>query len=53
MDQRCDNPDANEYCTVLNPCTIYSTLFAPAQGRLWVRAADRPDRSFQEIALDA
>jgi hypothetical protein len=51
LDQECHNPDSNDYCTVLNPCTIYSTLFAPAQGRLWVRAADRPDRTFQEVAL--
>ncbi len=43
-------PGANEYCTVLNPCTVYSTLFAPRQRRLWVRAADCADRSFQEIA---
>lgn len=45
------SPDANEYCTVLNPCTVYSVFFAPAQRRLWVRAADRPERTFQEIAL--
>jgi hypothetical protein len=44
-------PEATEYCTVHNPCTVYSTLFAPRQRRLWVRAADRADRSFEEIAL--
>jgi hypothetical protein len=42
-------PEANEYCTVHNPCTVYSTLFAPRQRRMWVRAADQPDRTFQEI----
>jgi hypothetical protein len=44
-------PDANEYCTVHNPCTVYSTLFAPAQRTMWVRASDRADRTFQEISL--
>jgi hypothetical protein len=43
------SPDVNEYCTVHNPCTVYSTLFAPRQRRMWVRAADQPDRTFQEI----
>jgi hypothetical protein len=42
-------PEANEYCSVHNPCTVYSTLFAPRQRRMWVRAADREDRTFQEI----
>jgi hypothetical protein len=45
------NTDSTEYCTVWNPCTIYSTVFAPAEGRLWVRVSDRSDRSFEEIHL--
>jgi hypothetical protein len=44
------HPEASEYCTVHNPCTVYSALFAPQQRRMWVRAADQPDRTFQEIA---
>jgi len=51
LDRR--SPDLNEYCAVWNPCTIYSTLFAPARGRLWVRASDRSDRTFQEVILSA
>jgi hypothetical protein len=49
-DESLRNPDTNDYCMVLNPCTVYSTLFAPKQRRMWVRASDRPDRTFQEIA---
>jgi hypothetical protein len=45
-------PDASEYCTVHNPCTVYSTLFAPARRTMWVRASDRADRTFQEISLE-
>jgi hypothetical protein len=45
------SPEANEFCTLLNPCTIYSAFFQPSQGRMWVRAADRPERTFQEIEL--
>jgi hypothetical protein len=44
------SPEVNEYCTVHNPCTVYSTLFAPRQRRMWVRAADQTDRTFKEIA---
>jgi len=53
LDTSTRHPDANEYCTVWNPCTIYSTFFEPRQGRLWVRPSDRPDRSFQEVRLSA
>lgn len=49
LDLQTRHPEANEYCTVQNPCTVYSTLFAPRERRMWVRAADRPDRTFQEI----
>ena len=51
LDTEVRSPDANEYCTVFNPCTIYGTLFAPAQKRMWVRVADRPDRSFVPIDI--
>ncbi len=45
------SPDANEYCTILNPCTVYSTVFAPSEGRMWVRAADRVDREYEEVEI--
>jgi hypothetical protein len=49
LDTQMRSPDANEYCTIFNPCTIYSTLFAPGRKRMWVRIADRPDRSFEPV----
>jgi Acyl-coenzyme A:6-aminopenicillanic acid acyl-transferase len=51
LDTEIRSPDANEYCTIFHPCTIYSTLFAPLRRRMWVRIADRPDRSFEPIDL--
>ena len=51
LDQQRLNVDSTEYCTVWNPCTIYSTVFAPAEGRMWVRVSDLPDRTFEEIHL--
>lgn len=36
---------------IVNPGTIYSTVFDPAAGRLSVRCYDRDDRSFDEIAV--
>lgn len=51
LDQCLRIPDGNEYCTVLNPCTVYSALFAPAERRMWVRAADRTERTFEEVRI--
>jgi hypothetical protein len=51
LDTATRRPDSNEYCTVWNPCTIYSTLFEPTQGRIWVRPSDRPDRRFQPVCI--
>jgi hypothetical protein len=48
-ERRC--AEANEYCTVLNPCTLYSVVFEPSQCRLWLRPADRPERRFQSVGL--
>jgi len=45
--------DADEYCTVCNPCTVYSVLFEPCRGSAWVRASDRVERTFQRIDLGA
>lgn len=53
LDTEIRSPEANEYCTIFNPCTIYSTLFAPARKGMWVRVADRPDRGFEPIDVDS
>ncbi|MSQ23102.1 MAG: hypothetical protein EXR58_00900 [Chloroflexi bacterium] len=44
-------PDANDYCAVQNPCTIYSVMFEPSQGTLSVRVGDTPDRTFVEVPV--
>jgi hypothetical protein len=36
---------------LLNAGTIYSTVFEPGAGRLWVRAGDRDSRQWQPIAV--
>lgn len=46
-------PEANEYCGVFNPCTIYSVAIAPRRGELWVRVADQPERGFERITLSS
>jgi len=51
IDQGLRVPEANEYCGVFNPCTIYSVVFAPTRGELWVRVADRPDRRFDRLTF--
>lgn len=53
MDTHLRRPDATEYCRVFNPCTVLSSLLVPEEGRLWVRATDRPDRQFDELRLSA
>ena len=51
LDTEIRSPGAHEYCTIFNPCTIYSTLFAPQRKRMWVRVADQPDRSFEPVEI--
>ena len=51
LDAEIRSPNANEYCTIFNPCTIYSTLFAPLRRRMWVRVADQADRSFEPVDI--
>ncbi|MBM2810026.1 MAG: penicillin acylase-like amidase [Chloroflexi bacterium] len=51
IDAERPSAEANEYCSVWNPCTIYSTYFAPAKRRMWVRISDRPGRSFEDVRL--
>jgi hypothetical protein len=51
LDRQRRAAEANEYCTVWNPCTIYSTIFEPARRRMWVRASDKSERSFESIEI--
>lgn len=39
-------PDGNPWSCLQNPGTIYSTVAAPASGRLWLRVNDAPHREF-------
>jgi hypothetical protein len=51
-DQEClDDHQECIWSRVLNAGTIYSTVFEPGAGRLWVRAGDRDSRQFQPIAV--
>ncbi|HLH24033.1 MAG TPA: C45 family peptidase [Chloroflexota bacterium] len=52
-DQECLDPAHAEclWSRVLNAGTIYSTVFEPGAGRLWVRAGDRDSRQWQAIAV--
>jgi hypothetical protein len=52
-DQQCLDPEHQEciWSRVLNAGTIYSAVFEPGAGRLWVRAGDRDRRRFQPIAV--
>jgi hypothetical protein len=50
-DQRCLDDEECLFSRVLNTGTIYSTVFEPAAGRLWVRAGDRDSRRFEPIAV--
>jgi hypothetical protein len=36
---------------VLNAGTIYSTVFEPAEGRIWLRAGDDAGRPFVPLAV--
>src|SRR5262249_56973363 len=48
-DQRCLDPELCIWARLLNAGTIYSTVFEPAEGRIWVRAGDHDDRRFEPI----
>src|SRR5579885_777608 len=50
-DERCLDDTACLWVRLLNLGTVYSTVFEPAQGRIWVRAYDRPDRPFEPVAV--
>ena len=39
------------WASLYNAGTVYSTIFEPAAGRLWVRATDRDDRRFVPVAV--
>ena len=51
IDSTLRTADANEYCALRNPCTIYSVVFEPSRNTLWLRVADGPDREFEPITL--
>jgi hypothetical protein len=50
-DQRCLDPEQCIWARLLNAGTIYSTVFEPAAGRMWVRAGDHDDRRFEPIGI--
>jgi hypothetical protein len=39
------------WASLYNAGTVYSTIFEPEEGRLWVRATDRDDRRFVPVAV--
>jgi hypothetical protein len=39
------------WASLYNAGTVYSTIFEPGEGRLWVRASDRDDRRFVPVAV--
>jgi hypothetical protein len=47
------SPEQYQWDCMLNPGTIYGTVFEPAERRLWVRANDRADRQFEAVDLAA
>ncbi|HLI28868.1 MAG TPA: C45 family peptidase [Chloroflexota bacterium] len=51
LDEECLDPAAPQWARLYNAGTIYSTVFEPGAGRIWVRAADTPDRRFVPFAV--
>jgi hypothetical protein len=51
LDRELRSPEANEYCTVWNPCTIYSTYVEPRRRRMWLRVSDQADREFEPLDI--
>lgn len=45
--------EAEEFSCLYNPGTVYSTVIAPRERRLWLRATDRVDRPFVSLDLAA
>ncbi len=50
-DDCCLDPTEPLWARLYNAGTVYSTVFEPAQGRLWVRATDREERRFVPVAV--
>jgi hypothetical protein len=48
-----ESSDGEPFNCLFNPGTIYSAVIAPEDGRLWLRANDRPGRSYVELDLAA
>lgn len=51
LDAECLDPAAPQWARLYNAGTIYSTVFEPGAGRVWVRAADQPERPFVAVAV--
>jgi hypothetical protein len=50
-DDRCLSETECLWSRLLNAGTIYSTVFEPAEGRIWVRAGDHDGRRFEPFSL--
>jgi hypothetical protein len=50
-DDRCLSPTECLWSRLLNAGTIYSTVFEPADGRIWVRAGDHDRRRFEALSV--
>ncbi len=50
-DQQCLDDEECLWSRVLNAGTIYSTVFEPAQGRVWVRLGDHDGRRWAAVAV--
>jgi hypothetical protein len=44
-----DGVEPDVFSMLFNPGTVYGAVIAPEDLRLWLRATDRPDRSFEEL----
>lgn len=50
-DECCLDESEAAWARLYNAGTVYSTIFEPAAGRLWVRTTDRPGRGFVPLAI--
>ncbi|MFN0072026.1 MAG: C45 family autoproteolytic acyltransferase/hydrolase [Chloroflexota bacterium] len=50
-DAEATSPDLGDWDCLVNPGTIYSTVFDPTRLRLSVRIFDQPDRPFSQVDL--
>jgi isopenicillin-N N-acyltransferase like protein len=50
-DDFCLDESESAWARLYNSGTVYSTVFEPAAGRLWLRTTDRPGRDFVPLAV--